>query len=751
MELSISIQSQHALSPTLFTGPYSIMNFGKDPMKNTVLITSFLLGGTSLVAHADEITEETTLDTVKVSADFRELDLQQIPSAITVVDEDAIQNRNADHLESILSLAPNVNFSSGASRGRYFQIRGIGERSQFIDPVNPSVGLILDGIDMTGLGGAATLFDIEQVEILRGPQGTAFGANALAGAINIKSKQPTKETEGYIEAKAGNYNSQGLGGAISGSLVDNVQARFAINQFKTDGYMKNIHLNRDDTNNIDETVARAQIAWQINDLNDINVSILKTDINNGYDAFSLDNNRTTFSNNPGKDTQDTRALSINWNNKINNAINIQVNASTNKTEAEYSYDEDWAYGEYTWMDDDPTYTPDPCDTTQGPCLADEDGYSSVDQYLREYDRNSLDIRLISGLEGRVFNDSTEWVTGLYTSSKQEKLTRNYTYDSQYSSDITTNSTAAYVELNTQTSTNNRLIYGVRIESTEFDFEDSNNLIKSQSETLWGGNFKFESMLDMNHLAYISLARGFKAGSINREPLIPESDKLYDTEINNTVETGLKSSLLGDDLQTRLAIFFTQRNDQQVKQSFLYYEDTKPKFKDYFANAGEGHNYGVELESSYQLSNETEWDLSLGILQTKFINYEFSSKDGDDNIITINKNGRSQAHAPEYSAATSITQNITPSITLRVETEFKDSFYYSDSHDQQSNEYQLWNASLTYSEKNLEVSIHGRNLTNKNYTVKGFYFGNDPRDGYTDKVYTQLGDPRLITLNARYSF
>ncbi len=720
-------------------------------MKNTVLISSILLGSTSLIAHADETTQETALDTVKVSADFRELDLQQIPSAITVVGEDDIQNRNADHLESILSLAPNVNFSAGASRGRYFQIRGIGERSQFIDPVNPSVGLIINGIDMTGLGGAATLFDVEQVEILRGPQGTAFGANALAGAINIKSNQPTKETEGYVEAKAGNYSTQGLGGAISGSLSNNVQARFAINQFKTDGYMKNIHLNREDTNNIDETVARAQFAWQINEDNDLNISLLKTDIDNGYDAFSLDNNRNTLSNKPGKDTQNTRALSINWNNKINSALSLQVNASTNKTETEYSYDEDWAYGEYTWMDDDPIYTPDPCDTTQGPCLADEDGYSSVDQYLRNYKRNTLDIRLVSGLEGRIFNDSTEWVTGIYTSSKQEELIRNYTYDAQYSSDITTRSAAAYAELNTQTSTNNRLIYGLRVENTKFDFEDSNALIKSQSETLWGGNITFESMLDMNHLAYISLARGFKAGSVNREPLIPEADKLYDTEINNTLETGLKSSLLQDELQTRLAVFFTQRNDQQVKQSFLYYEDSKPKFEDYFANAGEGHNYGIELESSYQLNNKTVWDLSLGILHTEFIDYEFTSKDDDDNVITVNKDGRSQAHAPEYSATTAITHNISPSITLRIETELKDSFYYSDSHDQQSSAFQLWNASLNYTSNNLEVSLHGRNLTDEEYTVKGFYFGNDPRDWYTKKVYSQLGDPRLITLQAKYSF
>jgi iron complex outermembrane receptor protein len=727
-------------------------------MKYTQVLTALLLAAPCLHSYAEQPLSQnktpeqaTQLETVKVSANFRQLDLQQLPSAITVVSAEAIKNRNADHLERILSLAPNVNFAASSSRARYFQIRGIGERSQFIDPVNPSVALIIDGIDMTGLGGAATLFDIDQVEILRGPQGTAFGANALAGAINIKSKQPTKETEGYIEAKAGNYNSQGLGGSVSGSLTDNVQARFALNTLKSDGYINNVHLNKKDTNNLDETVARAQLVWQVNSNNDINFTVLKTDIDNGYDAFSLDNNRNTYSNMPGKDTQDTTALSVLWHSRLSNAFNLQVNASSNKTESEYSYDDDWAFGEYTWMDDDTTYTPDPCDTTQGACLADFDGYSAFDQYLRDYSRNTIDLRLISGQDGRIFTESTDWVAGIYSSSKKVELTRNYTYDPQYSSEISTDSTAIYTELSTQLSLNNRIIYGLRIEDTSFDFEDSNNLNKSQSETLWGGKFTFESMMTINHLAYVSLARGFKAGSVNREPLIPDADKLYDTEINHTIETGVKSSLLNDNLQTRIAVFFTQREDQQVKQSFLYYDGIKPKFKDYFANAGEGHNYGIELESSYKISNNTAWDLSIGLLKTEFIDYEFSDKDSNDNIISINKDGRAQAHAPKYSASTAITQQLTNSISLRIETELKDSFYYSDSHDEKSSAYQLWNASLNYTMNNLELSLHGQNLTDKDYTTKGFYFGNDPRDDYAAKAYTQLGKPRLVSLNAAYTF
>ena len=131
-------------------------------MKHNALSLLCLAAPLSLSLHADEA----ALDTQTVTADFRNTDVQQIPEAVTVVSQAQMEARSAEHLEQVLSFAPNVNFASGAARGRYFQIRGIGERSQFVDPVNPSVGVLIDGIDMTGLGAAATLFDVQQVEIL---------------------------------------------------------------------------------------------------------------------------------------------------------------------------------------------------------------------------------------------------------------------------------------------------------------------------------------------------------------------------------------------------------------------------------------------------------------------------------------------------------------------------------------------------------------------------------------------------------
>ena len=101
------------------------------------------------------------IDEIIVRGEFRDSSLLETANSIAVITSEEIANRNANALAEVLSTAANVNFSSGASRGRFFQIRGIGERSQFVDPINPGVGLLIDGVDFSNLGGAATLFDVD--------------------------------------------------------------------------------------------------------------------------------------------------------------------------------------------------------------------------------------------------------------------------------------------------------------------------------------------------------------------------------------------------------------------------------------------------------------------------------------------------------------------------------------------------------------------------------------------------------------
>ena len=136
----------------------------------------------------ESIAETYNLSEIVVTAELRKNTLLDHSGSTTVLSEKNLKQLSAQHLEDILNSVPNLNFSGGTSRARFFQIRGIGERSQYAEPINPPVGLLIDDIDFTGVGNAATMLDVAQVEVLRGPQGTLHGANAMAGLINVRSK-----------------------------------------------------------------------------------------------------------------------------------------------------------------------------------------------------------------------------------------------------------------------------------------------------------------------------------------------------------------------------------------------------------------------------------------------------------------------------------------------------------------------------------------------------------------------------------
>ena len=180
------------------------MTFDKSSLAIAISASLFTLSSFSSIAEQDNNSTSTddAIETITVTSDFRQQNLQKTSVSLSVLTDADIKQRNAQHLEELIAVTPNVNFASGSQRARYYQIRGIGERSQFSEPINPSVGVIIDDIDFTGVGSIATLFDVSQAEVYRGPQGTRFGANALAGMINITTKAPTDDFEGEIQLDA---------------------------------------------------------------------------------------------------------------------------------------------------------------------------------------------------------------------------------------------------------------------------------------------------------------------------------------------------------------------------------------------------------------------------------------------------------------------------------------------------------------------------------------------------------------------
>ena len=119
----------------------------------------------------------------------------------------------------MLGLVPNLNWSGGTSRPRYFQLRGIGELEQYQGAPNPSVGFLIDDIDLSGVGMPATLFDVEQIEVLRGPQGTRYGANALAGLIKLNTREADAAAGRACGTDARRRRRRGQRGLAAGGAI----------------------------------------------------------------------------------------------------------------------------------------------------------------------------------------------------------------------------------------------------------------------------------------------------------------------------------------------------------------------------------------------------------------------------------------------------------------------------------------------------------------------------------------------------
>jgi iron complex outermembrane receptor protein len=278
------------------------------------------------------------------------------------------------------------------------------------------------------------------------------------------------------------------------------------------------------------------------------------------------------------------------------------------------------------------------------------------------------------------------------------------------------------------------------------------------KNLWGGKIALEYALAEVSMLYASVSRGYRANGINAEIFasINASDdpaviaqlqavREYDEETLLNYELGLKTSLLNKRLQLRLALFYMDREDQQVKGAFLIdQDDGGTTFVDYTDNAAQGNNYGLELESDWLASDALRLWANLGLLKTEYEDYI--------NAEGVDLSGRDQAQAPGYQYALGGRYSFTNGLYLQVDVEGKDGFYFSDRHAAQSDAYDLLNARMGYNTGRWQLAVWGRNLGDEDYYVRGFgSFGNDPRKDYVTEPYYQLGEPRRVGVSASYTF
>lgn len=675
------------------------------------------------------------IEEVVVKGEFREKSISEEDSSISIISSETIKSKAIKHFQQLSYLVPNLNYAGSDSRARYFQIRGIGERSGYQGTPNSSVGFLIDDIDYSGQGGIATLFDVDQVEVFRGPQGSRTGANALAGLIYIKTKDPTDKFEGTSEITLGDYGTQNLGIAFGGPMKnEKLKYRLVLRTDYADGFRKNIFLNKSDTSKKDELTLRYKLNWDFNETIDINFLISKVDMDDPADIWTIDGSLNTLSDRPGMDSQETDSYRIKITKNFDN-FDIQSFTSITKTDVIFSYDADWGNPESHFP-----YT-----------------YDYFSKTLRNRDTFSQEVRFLSKNKDLTEQDKLQWIFGIDISELEEKnITRDdgiygdpsdpyspYVSESVVSRNYEAENLSLFGNIDYFLSENHKLAFGLRWENWDSKYNDSNQESFNPSDNMNGGKISLIKNNDNSNI-YFSIARGYKQGGFNvgldaTDNSIKNS-LIYDPEFLTNYEIGLSSNNNDSILNYSAVFFFSKREDQQVLIS-RQVDPTDPNTFSYLTqNAAEGENYGIEVSSEYFIRDNLNLFFNFGFLKTKIKNWESR----------IDLKNRAQAHAPERTYSFGTNLDINNNLYLKIDINGKSSFYYSDSHDNKSKSYQLVNLTLGYSKANFVTDVWLRNLFDEYYSTRGFYFGNEAPN-FIDTLYRRQGDPKNIGISIRYNF
>ncbi|MFT5499978.1 MAG: iron complex outermembrane receptor protein [Woeseiaceae bacterium] len=679
------------------------------------------------LAAAQDVIEE-----IIVTADYRGRAAADIPASITILDAEFIQRTAVQHFEELLGGLANLNWSGDGHRARYLQIRGVGELAQYQGAPNPSVGFMIDDIDFSGIGTIATLFDIDRVEVLRGPQGTRYGANALAGLIYMQSTDPGDSFEGKLQLTAADDDAFGGGVAVGGPIGDKGAGyRLSAHHYQSNGFRSNPYLGRDDSNGRNETSLRSRFVWGAGDNWDFKLTGMYSDVDDGYDAFAIDNSLTVLSNRPGKDTQQSAGASFNIDWDGSRILRITSVSSVAASEIDFSFDADWGN-----------------DDAWAPVLYD---YIS----LNDRERMSLnrEIRIISKEAGRIFSGTTDWLVGFYINRLDEDLTTanqgeyfdpgsNFadSLDDRLDSEFEALSAALFGQLEFGVGDAGKMTLGVRVERREVDYTDTSGLDLGPGENMVGGEISYMHRFSDDLSTFATISRGYKGGGFN-PGFVPPGRREFDQESMWNYEIGMKSSLADDSLQLSASVFYNQRNNQQVETSFQLNPNDPASFVFFTDNAAEGSSIGFEADVRWLLSDELSLYANLGLLNAEF-----------DDFVTpqVDASGRDQAHAPGYTFAVGGMYQHSSGWFAKIDVTGKDKFFFDVSHDQVSEAYSVTNARLGFEAERWTTQLWLSNAFDERYAVRGFFFGNEP-PLFLPTLYIRQGDPRQIGITFDFHF
>jgi len=699
-------------------------------------------GQSSTSISSSSASQPQTLDEIVVTADFRDAKVADVPASVSVIDAEQLRATTIEHFEEAIREVPNLNLSGEGSRARYFQLRGVGELEQYDGAPNPSLGFIVDDIDFSGLGSIGTLYDVDRVEVLRGPQGTRYGANALGGLIYIRSADPTPELSADFKADGGSDDLRALGAAVGGPLGDKAGFRVSLNDFHEDGFRHNVFLDRNDTYGRDELGFHGKVNWKPGDRVSVDFAALYVDVDNGYDAWAIDNGFNTYSDKPGKDAQRSTAGSVRVQAQLDK-IDIVSITGVADTHARFSFDADWGNDAY-WA----PYT-----------------YDYVSSNVRDRRTYNEEVRVLSK-PGAIANGRGDWLVGVYALSLDE--TNDHldqgTYrdpfcgpecdldlDAPVTSHYDATNFAVFGEVRLGLTQRLDFTAGLRAERRDAHYDDTSAVRFDPRDDMTGGELALSWRLAAGRSAYVRVARGYKAGGFNislagvdfstiDNAQITPNEIQFGPEYLTSVESGYRFTSANGRLSAEADVFYAWREDEQLKIPLQLRLGDPSSFLFVTTNAERATLSGVEGNLDWRATERLDFSAAVGLLDTKIERFSLFPE----------LEGREQAHAPPYTFSLGAEYRVPSGWSARVDLSGMGAFFYDYGYDIKSKAYTLTNLKVGRDWQHWSASLWARNAFDTRYFVRGFYFGNEPPD-FPNKLYTRLGDPRQYGFTLRYRF
>jgi iron complex outermembrane receptor protein len=714
------------------------------------------------------------LEEITVTARRREESLQDVPIALSAFSAERITNAGAPDITWLQQSTPNLTLqvARGSNSTLIAFIRGIGQQ----DPLwgfEPGVGLYVDDVYVARPQGAVLdIYDIERLEVLRGPQGTLYGRNTIGGAIKYVTK--SLGNEAYLDTKLtlGTYAQHDFLASGVLPLSDTLSIGGSAAIYRRDGYGENQFTGNQ--NHYAKSVDAFRMSAEWNPTDALSFRLAADYIEDNSDAKHGHREAPGLGLAAGEvvlpDVFDTRG-GIGDDNLVRNQ-GVSLTAAWELTDA-------ITLKSITAYRDGVTHTLIDFDTSPAPAL-DVPGYYEDDQLTQELQFLYEGERL-RGVAGLYYLDA-------HAAGKFDTIVGLLNLTIATSGFVDTTSYAAYADFSYDFTDKLSASLGGRYTSDEKEGGVYRQNFTGLYSPLFGNNAAVPGLVRSDYTndrtfdqftprasvsyefadtftTYASYSEGFKSGGFDMRGdvvLTPDTVNGYDPETVQSYEIGAKGTLFDDRLSYNFAAFYADYSDQQITRQQPTVTGSIASFVD---NAGASTIQGVELEGTVQFTDRLSLNYGVGWTDAEFDKYEtfqvITNPAPPPATLTVPVDLSDTAvfqNTPEWNGNLALNyaqplQNGWGSLLATLSGSYRDSYYMFEFPNpliDQNDAYTLVDASIAWTSASdkLRFQLLGRNLTDEEYKIGGYYF---PGATFGNIVNSFYGPPRTVSLSASYRF